>query len=341
MKSKQMSYVSKFKYLMLVPIVLVLVSIVIGAIFHLNLDYDFKRVSNFTVKFNTTITEAEYDKFEDSLDAIIEDFDIKNYRLERIGEGAQNGIFVRIPNEDSKLDNKIEDLKVYIDNNLLSSTENIESSVVVSTTETGFSLAKNVVKLIWLSILAVVCIAGFVFFYNWIRYNLISGATLALSIALETAMLLSAMICFRIPFNVYFVLPFIVMIVTTVINTTIMNNYIKSTLSMESYSKTTNSERVEETTAKNLNNILIYNIIILVSVLSVMFFGGPSLIFLGLAIIVGLFISMFVSLFINTSLWSFWYNKDKDNTLKRRIQAEKDKAEKVKSGKKDNDKIVV
>ena len=71
-----------------------------------------------------------------------------------------------------------------------------------------------------------------------------------------------------------------------------------------------------------------------------MFFGGPSLIYLGIAIILGLIISAFVSLFINTSLWSFWYKKDKDNVLKRRLAAEKHKEE-LKANKKTDDKIVV
>jgi preprotein translocase subunit SecF len=80
---------------------------------------------------------------------------------------------------------------------------------------------------------------------------------------------------------------------------------------------------------------------IAVSVLIVMFFGGPSLIYLGLALILGLIVSTFVSLFINTCLWSFWYKKDKDNVLKRRIDAEKRKEE-IKAGKKQpDDKLVV
>jgi len=194
--------------------------------------------------------------------------------------------------------------------------------------------------MICISILAIVCIVLFVFAYNWIRYNLVSGCSLALSIAIEIVMLLSAMIAFRIPFNNYFVLPFVIMILTTIINATIMNNYIKPTLSNEQYNKYTNSDRVEEVTSKTWKTIGTYSIMLVTSILAVMFFGGPSLIYLGLAIIVGLIISSFVSLFVNTSLWSFWYKKEKDNVLKRRLEAEKHRAE-VKAGKKADDKIVV
>ena len=71
--NKSCNFVSLFKYLMLVPAVLALVAIVIGAILHFNLDYDFQKVSNFTVKFNTTVSEAEYDTLEDNLHSIVKD----------------------------------------------------------------------------------------------------------------------------------------------------------------------------------------------------------------------------------------------------------------------------
>jgi len=339
MKAK-INYVSKFKYLILIPIILALASIVIGTIFNLNFDYDFRKINNFDVKFNTTVSSSEYDILENKLESLIKNNGFDDFRLERIGSGAQNGLLVKIPNESKNTEDKIATLKTTIEDTLLANCENIESSVVITTTNTGFSLPKNVSNMIWLSVLAVSCIIIFVFFYNWIRYNLIAGATLALSILIEIAMLVAAMITFRIPFNYYFVVPFVIMILTTIINATYMNNYIKSTLTLDSYAKTTNAERVEETTRMSIKGILTYTIILIALILAIMFFGGLSLIYLGLAIITGLVISAFVSLLINPSLWSFWYKKDKDATLRRRIASEQRKAD-LKSGKVKDEKIVV
>ena len=157
-------------------------------------------------------------------------------------------------------------------------------------------------------------------------------------------MLTSSMILFRIPFNYYFVVPYVVMILTTIINTVYINNYVKSTLTLETYNKTTNSARIEEAVSKTFKVISIYNITLFAIVLAVMFFGGYSLIYLGIAILVSILISMFVSLIFNTSLWSFWYKKDRDAVLKRRINAENIKREKKeKNGKQTevDDKIVV
>lgn len=363
MKSNKLNYVSKFKYLMLIPIVLLVLAVIVGAIWGLNLDYDFKTVSNFTVKFNTTVSETEYDTLQDELKSIIKTEDFDNFRLERVGEGAQNGIIVKVPNENFELDEKLESLRTTIESKLLADI-NIESSVVVTTSELSYFLPKNVTSILWYSLLAIACIIIFLIAYKWIRYNLMSGLALATSIAIEIVMLFSSMILFRIPFNYYFVIPFVVMILTTIINVTIMNNYIKTNLSNENYSKklgeeisedsskklvaklekislkTSNALRVEDTTRKYMMPIIMYSTMIIAIVLGVMFFGGASLIFLGLGIIVGVLISVFVSLFINTSLWSFWYNKTSDNTLKRRIQREKEK-EDIKSGKIKDDKLVV
>ena len=134
MKSNNKDYnvVSLFKYLMLIPAILALVAIVIGAIFNFNLDYDFKKVSNFTVKFNTTVTECEYDCLESTLESIVKDQGFNNFRIERVGKGAQNGLIVKVPNVDGELDEKLNDLKVVIEDTLLDDSENIESSVIVT-----------------------------------------------------------------------------------------------------------------------------------------------------------------------------------------------------------------
>ena len=57
MKSNKKScdFISKFKYFMLIPIVIALLSIVFGAIFGFNQDYDFQDITTFNVKFNTTL----------------------------------------------------------------------------------------------------------------------------------------------------------------------------------------------------------------------------------------------------------------------------------------------
>ena len=174
------------------------------------------------------------------------------------------------------------------------------------------------------------------FFYYLIRYNFIAGVSLVLTILLEIAMLTTVMIVARIPFNYYFVVSYVLTAVTSIVLTTVINNTIKDGLHDENLSKYSNADRVYTAIDKVFTNSSIFMAILLLLVMAVMFFGNVSLIYTCLSIIVGIIISYLVSFVFYTSIWSFWYKKDKDITLRRRIQAEKNKVEN-----KTDDKIVV
>ena len=341
-KKTNFNIISKFKYWMLIPIVLVLASIVIGAIFGLNLDYDFRNVTTFDVKFGTTVTEVEYKNLEKSLDSLVDNvFD--DYRIERIGEGAQNGLHVRIPNKNGEFDSKIDELKTTIEEVLVTSTSGIESSLTVTTKDNTNVLPKNITSLIWYSILAVVCIWIFVFLYNVIRYNFATSIIIVLTNLLEIAMLTSVMIVARIPFNYYFVVSYFVMIISSILITTYINNHIRTNLNVEKYNKYSNSDRVYDAYKATFIPVIILMSIMILSLLAIMFFGSISLIYTVISIIVSLIISGFGIYFFHYPVWSFYYKKDKDRCLKRRIEADKRKAEKAEkaNANKEDEKIVV
>lgn len=337
MKSNKFDFIPKFKWIMLGPIVILLLAIILGAIFGLNLDYDFKTVSTFNVKFNTTVTDDEYKVLTKELKSIVSDSDVGSYRIEKIGEGAQNGLFVKIVNENNKYDEEIIELKTIIEEDLLVGIEDdITSSVVITTSDTIENLPKSASNLILWSSITLVCILAFVFFYYLIRYNFISGVSLVLTILLEIVMLTTVMIVARIPFNYYFVVSYFLMSLTTIILTTVINNNIKIGLYDEKYNKYSNADRVYTALNKVIRNSAIFMAIITLAVLSVMFFGNVTLIYTCLSIIVGLIISYFASMIFYTSVWSFFYKKDKDIILRKRLEAAKNKTEN-----KTDDKIVV
>jgi hypothetical protein len=58
---------------------------------------------------------------------------------------------------------------------------------------------------------------------------------------------------------------------------------------------------------------------------AVMFFANASLIYTIISILIGNVISLFGCIIFNTSIWSFWYNKQKDASLRRRIESENKK----------------
>ena len=321
---------------MLVPIVLVLASIVIAAVFGLNYDYDFRTVSTFDVKFNTTVSPDEYTELEKSLDNIL-DFKFEDYRIERIGEGAQNGLIVKIPNENGQLNACIDEIKANIEENLLDDFSNkATTSVTVTTTDTNKILPKNVTELVLYSVLAVICLMIVVFIYNFFRYNFVSSVSIVLTILLEIAMLTTVMIVARVPFNYYFVISYFVMIIESIFISTFISNQIKSTLQLEKYNKYSNADRIYDADKKTITTTLLSVGILSLCLIAVMFFGNISLIYTIISILIGNVIALFGCIVFNTSIWSFWYKKDKDASLRRRIESEKKKLEN-----KDEEKIVV
>ena len=318
--------------------VLLVLAIVFGCVFGLNYDYDFRNVSTFDVKFNTTVTDVEYKELTKQLDKLIET-KFEDYRIEKIGEGAQNGLLLKIANDNNSFDSDIDELRNTIESSLLvNCSDSITSSVNITTTEKTDILPKNASELIGYSALAVVCILAFVFFYYLIRYNFVSSICNVLTILFEIAMLTIVMIVARVPFNYYFVVSYFVMILSSVFISTYLNNNIRNNLNNEKYDKYSNADRVYDAFGKTYKPVLIFTALMILSVLGVMSFGNLSLIYTVLSIVIGYLVMLFGTYMFEFSLWSFWYKKDKDATLRRRVELEKKREE---NSNKTDEKIVV
>ena len=339
MKSNnKLNIISRFKYWMLIPIVLLVVSIIFGFVFGLNYDYDFKTVSSFDVKFNTTVTNTEYKELSKQLKTLVKS-EFTDFRIEKIGDGAQNELLVKIAKENEEFYTQIETLKNTIETKLLENTgDKLTSPVTITTTDTYKILPKDVSSLIGYSVLALACIMLFVFIYYAIRYNLTASVSIVLTILFEIAMLLTVMIVARIPFNYYFVVSYFVMTISTIIISSYLNNYIRSNLNVEKYNKYSNADRVYDAYARTIKPIMIFVALLSLSLFAIMFFGNSTLIYTMLSIIVSLMVGLFGIYFFEFSIWSFWYKKDKDATLKRKIEAENKKSTQTS---KTDEKIVV
>lgn len=343
MKSNnKLDFISKFKYLLIIPIILIVASIVLGAIFGFNRDYDYKTVYNFNVKFNTTVTEAEYKSLENELIKTISSHNIENYRIERVGEGAQNALIVKIPNDDKTLDSNISALKLDIEDNLYDAVSaKIESPVVIATTDTVINNPMSVSSYIWYSVLSIVVIMIFTFVYHIIRYNLVAGVTSVANILFECVILTAMLLCCRVPVNSGFPLAYGVMIVTGIVVSTIINNSIKNNLNNDAYAKYSNADRIYDCVNKSLiaENLIILAIL-LVAFAIVSIFVNISTMYTLILVYLGVAIAMATSLFFGTSLWSLAYERGKDSALKRRIANEQAKLENA-NKKETEEKIVV
>jgi len=223
--SSKFNFITSFKYFMIIPVVMALAAMIIGLIIGFNFDYDYRNVSTFTVKFNTTVSEEEYKVFEDEITKIVVRYDLEDHRIERIGQDAQNGVIVRIVNTDNALDSKIDELKTEIEDNLYTNVQSkVDRSVYISTTDILTNTAKDSSKMIWYTVLAVGCIMVLAFLYNIIRYNIMAGVSVILNILLASAMLTSANVIFRIPLNTAFVLAYAIATMVCVVLSIFVNN---------------------------------------------------------------------------------------------------------------------
>ena len=327
--SSKFNFVSIFKYLMIIPVVMALAAMIIGLIAGFNYDYDYKNVTSFTVKFNTTVSEKEYKTLESEIKDVVVRYDFDSYRMERIGEDAQNGVIIKIVNEDNKYDEDITSLKTELEENLYSLVEDsFDRELYISTTDLLTSLPANSSRLVWLSVLAISCVMVLVFFYMWIRYNLMAGTTTILGILLALVMQTSALIIFRIPLNRGFILSYGISTMLGVVLSIIIHNALKPTINEDSYAKYSNVERVYSVVnTKFIYKVLIYLAFIILPLLIIAIFSTVSTLFTILSIIVSFVVSLFTTLIFAPSIWSFWYKRDKDKMLKRRKEREQKKLE--------------
>lgn len=333
------NFVKAFKYFMIVPVVMALASIIIGAICGFNLDYDYKTVSEFTVKFNTTVSEKEYSTFEDKVSEVLERYDFDSYRLERIGEDAENALLIKIVNEDGVYDEQIDALKTEFEDSLYTSVQDkLDRDIYISTSDTITSEPTNSSRMIWFSVLALGCILLFTFLYMIIRYNLMAGVSNILGVLLSLAMLTACNIIFRIPLNTGFMLAYVVTTLLGSIISIVICNQLKPTLNDDAYAKFSNEERVYSVV--NLNSII--KILILLAFIALplvilAIFSTISTVYTIISTLVGMIIAVFTSAIFAPSVWSFWYKRENDIMLKKR----KERAEKKLENDKNDEKILV
>lgn len=338
-KKTQLNFVTSFKYWIIFPIVVAVLAIILGSIFNLNLDYDFKTVDTFNVQFNTTITDTEYETLENNIAEMLNNHKVEDYRLDRIGEGAENGVIVQIVSNKS-ID--IDEIKLDLEANLKTNVQaELTSDIIISTTDTISNEPRNVLSMTLFASLSIALIILLGFIYNLVRYNLVAGYSLVLTMLFEIAMLFGLQVVTRIPFNANFMIAYVLMVLTTVILTTCINNFIKTDLSDDKYAKSTNADRVIRAVKSIYIGVIIAFALAIIAFMIVGFMGSLSTLYTMISIVLSLFISILSSMFFYTTIWTFFYQKDKDNTLKRRLELNKKKLEDKEKKIKIDEKIVV
>ena len=326
------------KFILLIPVILILLAVVIGVVFKFNISKEFTTTYKFTVSYNTTITESNYEKCEENIVNILN----KNggesgfsYELNKLNEE------IAITTQVTLYDNELSSTQLQNQFNKISSDiEETINEFVGNGHITISELHEVAPKTISNEVinLAVVTLLGMIllFIYIWIRHEIkLAFASLFMTLY-DIALMLTVFILFRIPLNQMFTVPFYFVILLSYFIFAILSDNIREGLDAEK--SITNEELVNSSITKNKTVLCIivsaFGIASLLSMLSL----SLDVIFVSIACLIGIIIALYSTVFTTFAIWTKIYVKDND----KRLKAKKLKKEQPKTKKsKDQEKIVV
>ena len=326
------------KFILLVPVVLMLIAVVIGVIFKFNFATEFTARHTFTVAYNTTVGEPCYEKYENEIASILNENggnDKFSYGFERLNDEIAVSTKVVIYDSElstTQLQNVFNKVSESIEENINGLIGDGHITVSDIHEVSAKSLQNEIINL------AVVLLVGGVllFVYIWIRHELKLAISSLFMILYNVALLVSSFVLFRIPLNSMFVVPFAVVTLLSYVMFAIVADKVRSGLDSEN--SVSNNELVNDAINQNKLTLLLIvagsGLAVLLSMLSL----SLDVIFVSIACFVGIIIALFSAIFVAYAVWTKIYNKDNDKRLKaKKLKKEQPKTKKSKQ----EDKIVV
>ncbi len=323
-----------FKFYLLVPVVIMLLALIIGVIFGVNKSNDFKTTYSFTVKYNSTVSEKEYDAYIKDISNILdkngaEKFD---YKFEKLNDDISLTTKVIISNSQyasADLANKF----TTISNNIKQVVNEKIGGGHIEISElseiSGQSFTKEILK----TLLAVGVITVLAFAYIWIRYELKMALCSLLILPYNVGLLIAMLVLLRLPFNNMFMIPFyLTMLVSYVVFIIIANN-IRDELDDDVFAESKNNDLFINSLNTSKNALTIILICLATAILISMLSFSIKVIFIAIACLLGLCIAVYSPLFVTFGLWTKVYNIDKDKRLKAKKLKKENKNKKDKKEK--------
>lgn len=339
---RKSDFIGKSKFMVLIPVCLLLIASIFILCFGFNLSFDLQDQTSFNVEFNTTLSNSDYSKYEDSISKILQDNKINNYKFEKIGEGTSNKLLVKFLNK--KLSSsEIEEKYTNISNKIEELTINENATMEVSeySTEVG-SITKYITNLsIFLSISIVI-----LFIYIWIRFDFMTALSSAIMMLTNVAVLTSVYAIFRLPIDTNVTYNYLFVTVLSLIFFAYMSDRKRIDMTSDETKNLPNSEIVYNTLQKSLPSILtIVEPVFLATLVLfiVLIFLGSSLAFTMLGFVACMIISLYSSMIVANSFWSLVYNRKNDKRLQARIDRirKKEQQAETKQTTEEKEKIIV
>ena len=346
-KLKDFKFTDYAKYVLLAPLCVIVLSVIVSLVCALcgvgyfNLDYDYKTSYSFEVKFNATVSDAEYKIYQDIVADALQDKGITSYRFFGMGEGVYTRIEVKALNDknDTNFEQSLKDIQVHFIENLEAEANQDGATTNVRVSVTDFVVEKpiNAFNTILFAGIALLSVMAFMFLYMFIRFNLMAGVSLVLSLLYETAMLTALISLVRIPVNSTIYVAYMFMYVFTIImNMSIFHNV---RVDLDSDVADDNSKIALNAVNKNVMPITIISAMLLVVALLFVILGYAFVKFTAMAVILAILVSLYFVLFANVVIWVKLYSRKSDLILRKKQEYRKKKLEK--KSKDEEEKILV
>ncbi|MBQ4558071.1 MAG: hypothetical protein IJA61_01690 [Clostridia bacterium] len=332
-------YKKNAKFLILIPVILIALSVIITYFFGLNYATELRSKYEFTVDFGKQMVEEDIETYKTKIDYALENNSLTAVKYTKYGESLYTGFVVTISPEhtcfeEDQLTEIKESIEEYLQTNVADTVEVSDIELTVNT----------ISSFVWRAVLALAIAAVAVFIYMWIRFNLMHALTGVFATVFNALLVFIIYALFRLPFG-YASLA--VMFFSVVLGLVLVVYAADKIKNMEvAGEKLTNNEYVKRVNV-SITNGLICPIVVILAIVMIMaivlLFVNAYVASTLFALLLGALVAMYSAMIAANSFWTVIYNIDKDNRLRARIDRQQKRTEKkaAKKEKVEEDKVVV
>ena len=319
-------FTKHFRYLMFIPLILVLVGLIVFSFCGFNLSYDFTDTYSVTVKYSSSLEENVKNEYKDNITKIIKDNNVSSYEFTISQDSSYNILTYRYRAIDNKNESQMIELGEAIKDDIVALGINENDVTVSDLIPKAYqaNIIGNLALAFGLGLVGVII-------YLFIRFDYASALNIIVSMFIDWLLLFAIYSICRIPMDISILAVFVTTTLLGLVNNVVLYDKIRENLNDEQNSKLLNSELISLSIRNNLSFNIISNMIVWIALFIVMAVSITSVKFAILPILIWMILNIVTINMILPFVWTKLYNRTKDIKLKKALE---------KKNKKDNNKLV-
>lgn len=319
-------FTKHFRYLMFIPLILVLVGLIVFSFCGFNLSYDFTDTYSVTVKYSSSLEESVKNEYKDNITKIIKDNNVSSYEFTISQDSSYNILTYRYRAIDNKNESQMIELGEAIKDDIVALGINENDVTVSDLIPKAYqaNIIGNLALAFGLGLVGVII-------YLFIRFDYASALNIIVSMFIDWLLLFAIYSICRIPMDISILAVFVTTTLLGLVNNVVLYDKIRENLNDEQNSKLLNNELISLSIRNNLSFNIISNMIIWIALFIVMAVSITSVKFAILPILIWMILNIVTINMILPFVWTKLYNRTKDIKLKKALE---------KKNKKDNNKLV-